>query len=111
MHKRVLPDLASPDWLHLFELWYDKYCALIEVRRAKALRKVIEFGEQAVRENPPTFRCRCGEVTADPLDPEQMRIQQPHFIAASLERTHDGLECWRRASKQPPAWATAARYC
>ena len=29
---------------------------------------------------------------ADPLDPEAMRIRQPHFIAASLPQVHEALE-------------------
>ena len=64
-----------------------------------ALRRPV--AERRARRNETTssrddvFVCRCGEVIADPFDPEQMRIHGPHFVAASLERTREGLMRWR----------------
>ena len=103
VQKKRMPWLSKEQFLDLFEIWRDGYITKLEAELAEVRKRMTEndcklaalAAEHAAR-NPHLnqFVCRCGAVIADPLDPEQLRIHQPHFIAASLSQVHEHLERW-----------------
>ena len=112
LQKRRMPELSKDEFLDLFDAWRCGYLARLEAELAALRRRMAEndrelaplIAEQRrrnVRSHDATaqaddvFICRCGEIIADPFDPEQMRIHQPHVIAASLPQVHDALQRWR----------------
>ena len=108
VQKKRMPQLNKDEFLDLFHTWREHYLAKLEAELAAVRKRMAENDRQLAalvaelrRRNKTTssrddvFVCKCGEVIADPFDPEQMRIHQPHFIAASLPQVHEALERWR----------------
>jgi hypothetical protein len=88
IQKARIPELSTVEWLELFETWHVQYLALIEVRRARAFKRITAFIEQSARANPPAkpFKCVCGAETKDPFDPEYERIHREHIFLAQFDR-------------------------
>ena len=108
LQKKRMPQLSKEQFLDLFHEWRDHYLARLEIELAEVRKRMAEndckLAELRRRRGNSTdtnrFVCKCGEVIADPLDPEQMKIHQPHFIAASLPQVHAALERWRNYARR-----------
>jgi len=60
------------------------------------MRQLAE--QRRSNEAPPSpdgdFICKCGQVIADPFSAKALELHGPHFVAASLDRTHEYLTRW-----------------
>jgi len=110
IQKRRHPDLSKDGWMELFRIWLEHYLAKCEFELAAMRERVAGIDRERLKlfaklrettsRRQEVFTCRCGAVIADPLDPEQMRIHSPHFHAASLDRTYEGIKRWRNHARR-----------
>ena len=109
LQKKRMPWLGKDEFLDLLHTWRDHYLARLGVELAETRKrmaendcKLAELAAEHAASNPHLnqFICKCGAVIADPLDPEQMKIHQPHFIADSLPQVHEALERWLNSAQR-----------
>jgi hypothetical protein len=99
--KQRLPTLNPEQVQTLYAEWQDRYAAKCAQDRNKAAEHLTRYIEEQARQSPPPppFKWVCGAETKDSMDPEFMRIHQPHCQAAGEERiAHEQRE--RRARQR-----------
>src|SRR5262249_35016144 len=88
LQKESVPHLDREQFQTLYAEWQDRYACKCEQDRKRGVANIIRIGEECARANVPAdpYRCPCGEVLNDPLDPAVMAIHQPHYAAAKAAR-------------------------
>jgi hypothetical protein len=103
LQKRRMPPLGRDQFLDLFTFGptatsqgsRPSWPSCASAGRGNYCKLTVVVAERNAN-NPHLnqFLCKCGELIADPLDPEQMKIHQPHFIADSLPQVDEALTRW-----------------